>query len=108
MVIGGGPIGVELGQAFAHLGSQVTILDTGKKFLPKESPEVATILQKQLEKEGVQLIFEATPISFPKNNQLKIKHQGKEKLLEFDEVLISIGRELNIDNLDLEKSKNKV
>jgi pyruvate/2-oxoglutarate dehydrogenase complex dihydrolipoamide dehydrogenase (E3) component len=53
LVIGGGPIGAELGQSFQRLGSQVTFLLRGHKFLSKEDPDAGMILKETLESEGV-------------------------------------------------------
>src|SRR5258706_1954712 len=55
-VLGGGAIGVELGQAFARLGSKVTVIEAGPRFLPFEEPEAGAALQPHLEAEGVQFV----------------------------------------------------
>lgn len=104
LVIGGGPIGLELGQAFSRLGSNVTIVQQGKYFLPKEDPEISNILCKQLKEEEINFLFEAKPLKFKDAYTLVIEKDGKEKAISFNRVLISIGRELNINNLDLEKA----
>jgi pyruvate/2-oxoglutarate dehydrogenase complex dihydrolipoamide dehydrogenase (E3) component len=59
IVIGGGPIGCELAQAFCRLGVRVTILNRGAQILPKEDPEVAALIRERLEREGVTIITEA-------------------------------------------------
>lgn len=104
VVIGGGPIGIELGQAFSRLGSKVTILERGNQFLPKESKEIANVLLKQLEKEGITVMFNTSTKEFKDEHTLVIEQDGEEKEIEFDEALVSIGRVLNIENLDLEKA----
>ncbi|MAF35413.1 mercuric reductase [Candidatus Woesearchaeota archaeon] len=108
VVVGGGPIGIELGQAFQNLGSQVTVIQRGPTFLPKESEEVARVLQNQLENEGMRFCFESEPVRFEGKNKVVIKNKrGKETTLKFDAVLASIGRQINL-NLDLEKASIKV
>ena len=112
--IGAGPINCELGQAFSRLGSKVTILNTGNRILEKESTEASDILERQFLEEGIKII-----------NNIKIKKIKNKKVfyikdnilenINADAVFVGIGRELNIDNLDLEKagieldaSKNKL
>lgn len=64
VVIGGGPIGCELGQAFARLGSEVTIVDKNEHLLPREDPDAAAILQQQLKDDGVNLRLGASAQKF--------------------------------------------
>jgi pyruvate/2-oxoglutarate dehydrogenase complex dihydrolipoamide dehydrogenase (E3) component len=59
LILGGGYIGLEFGQMFRRFGSRVTILHTGKQFVSREDPEIATELQKALEAEGVQFLLNA-------------------------------------------------
>lgn len=101
VVIGAGTIGIELGQAFLNLGSDVTILEKTNKYLPNESDETQRMLHTKLHEEGMKIIFNATPLSFPSKNLLKYEKDGKDRLIEFDNVLVSIGRELQIDKLKI-------
>ena len=64
LVIGGGPIGIELGQALNRLGSEVTVVQRGPRFLKKEREEVADILLKKLRDEGMNFIFNCEPTKF--------------------------------------------
>lgn len=105
IIIGGGPIGIELGQAFRRLGSEVTIIIRDNKFLPKETPEMAKILLKQLKKEGIVFMFNTTPKQFLTKNSLEVEKAGKKSKIKFDKVLVSIGRQLNIEGLKLDKAK---
>ncbi|HEY7536181.1 MAG TPA: NAD(P)/FAD-dependent oxidoreductase [Thermodesulfobacteriota bacterium] len=105
LVVGGGPIGIELGQAFRQLGSEVTVVEAESKFLPKESPEIAEILRCHMEREGVNFIFNASVNEFTSPNQAIIMTKDKkETSVNFDTVLVSIGREYNLDGLSLEKA----
>ena len=105
VIIGGGPIGMEIGQAFNYLGSEVTIIERGKNFLPKEDPDIAHVLQKQLEKQGVNFLFETETVRFDSSTELVTKNKaGAESTLTFDTVLASIGRVISVDSLNLEKA----
>lgn len=104
-IIGGGPIGLEIGQAFARLGSRVTITERGDKFLPKESSDVTGVLYESLKKEGVKVLFNTSPVKFNSGSELICrKKEGTKVKITFDAVLVAIGRELNIDNLDIERA----
>ena len=98
-VIGGGPIGLELGQAFNRFGSKVTVIQRGSKLLPKECKEITGVLLNRLQSEGIQFIFNSEAESIGK----KIKLDDGSRV-SYDQVLISAGRILNIEGLDLEKA----
>lgn len=102
--IGGGPINCELGQAFSRLGSQVTILNSGKRILEKELEEVSGILQKTFSAENI-IVTNNTSILKIADKKVWYTVAGSEEIVfvEADAVFVGIGRELNIDNLDLEK-----
>lgn len=104
VIVGAGPIGAELGQAFANLGSKVTLLNRSDIFLKKEDQEIAKILQTKLEQDGVQILENAKPVEFSSPTQLIIEHNKVKKKITFDAILSSIGRDLNIENLGLEKA----
>lgn len=104
LVIWWWPIWVELSQAFARLGSEVTIVVKWDCLLPKEDAEYSKILVKQLEKENIKIIFHWKTIEFTNSNEILVEQNGEKIFLEFDEILVSIGRELNIHNLDLDKA----
>jgi pyruvate/2-oxoglutarate dehydrogenase complex dihydrolipoamide dehydrogenase (E3) component len=104
LVIGGGPIGIELAQAFARLGSQVIVVHNKTHILDKESPEITHILQKRLTNEGIRFYLQAEALSFTNGTTLAIGHENKQAELAFDAVLVAAGRELNIESLQLEKA----
>lgn len=106
LVIGGGPIGTELGQAFKFLGSEVTIVHRGEKGLGKERDDIARILHKKLEKDGIQFYLNSEIKEFvsKKKAVLYDNKNKKESFVEFDAVLVAIGRELNVENLGIEKA----
>ncbi len=103
LVIGGGPIGVELGQAFSHLGSRVTIVTPENRLLPREDEQVSAVLEQTLRNEGVVLGINETVVAFEDGTTLitKNNHSGAESQFEFDAVLVAIGRQLNTEELNL-------
>ncbi len=102
LVIGAGPIGMELSQAFARLGSQVTVVGSSDRILEKELPEVCTILQTQLENEGITFKLNAKVTSFLHSTSAQIDYtSGQKENLDFDAVLLGIGRTFHWDELNL-------
>jgi len=101
LVIGGGPIGIELGQAFLGLGSKVCIIQNGPMFLPKEDPEIARVLYNKLLDEGMEIHFNTKPVEFTGSNTVKL---DSGKIIEFSNILISIGRELSFESLNPDKA----
>lgn len=104
LVIGGGPIGCELAQAFKRLGSDVTMV-IRNQLLPKEDADVVAEVRAQLERDGIALLTDHKPLSFGSNEQgdyLMVKHGDQEKTLQFDKVLVAAGRQANTENIGLE------
>jgi len=106
LVIGAGPIGIELGQAFRHLGSEVTIMTNDAKILPREDSTLASILYERLKEDGVVFHFGKNTLRFEKGDTLVVEDSTTKtaEKLYFDAVLVSIGRILNTDGLELEKA----
>lgn len=103
LVIGGGPIGCELAQAFAMLGSQVTILE-GAAILPKDDAECVDIVRQSLEKTGV-TIYENTKITEITNgNTVKFIKNGIAGEVSGSHVLVATGRRACFKDLNLEKA----
>jgi pyruvate/2-oxoglutarate dehydrogenase complex dihydrolipoamide dehydrogenase (E3) component len=102
LVLGAGPIGIELAQALLHLGSQVTVVDPGNQILGKEDSEMANILQTQLESLGMQFHLGNKLDMFTGPTEARvINAKGATRTLEFDAVFVAIGRVLNTDGLGL-------
>ncbi|NBV77251.1 NAD(P)/FAD-dependent oxidoreductase [bacterium] len=101
--VGGGPISIELGQAFSFLGSEVTIVHSGSRILEKEAPEVSVFMEKQLREQGVSFVFDAKPLKV-EGGDMAIQTKNGEKRIHCDAVFVGIGRVLNTENLDLEKA----
>ncbi|NBD74193.1 FAD-dependent oxidoreductase [Patescibacteria group bacterium] len=102
VVIGGGPIGVELGQAFAMLGSEVSIVSRDTRLLPREDEEVSAQLQEQLEERGVHLYFGSTPKEFQGRTRLIVALPGgAEHQIGYDACLLAIGRVHDFAGMEL-------
>ena len=108
IVIGGGPIGCELAQAFARLGSQVSLVSDVPRLLPREDADVAALLEKQFRSEGIELILGAKVERAEKSGVGKIliidrgdSGQGKQTVVG-DEILLAVGRTPNVEGLNLE------
>lgn len=102
LVVGGGPIGIELGQAFQRLGSHVTVVQRGDRFLAKERKDISDILLERLKKEGMRFMFDAEPRRFEGRDTAIISAGGAGQKVRFDTVLTSIGRELDFSSLQVE------
>ncbi len=109
LVIGAGPIGVEMAQAFARFGSQVTLFETMHGILPREDKDASAIVQKSLEKDGGNFFccVEIEGVE-RRNNETHVRFKSKhgtwgEKI--FDAVLVGVGRAPNTEGLGLEKAQ---
>jgi pyruvate/2-oxoglutarate dehydrogenase complex dihydrolipoamide dehydrogenase (E3) component len=105
VVIGAGPLGCELAQAFRRLGSEVTLVSRGSRFLPREDPEAADILKRRFEEERIQFVLGARVLRVDCAGGLKTvvvdRGRGQENIAG-DEILLGIGRAPNIERLNLQ------
>jgi len=102
LVIGAGPIGVEMASAFADLGSQVVIVDTGARLLPREDADVVAILSARLAARGVRYLGEVTLESFLDSTTAQFRTiTGTTHTETFDTVLVAIGRVPNTESLNV-------
>jgi pyruvate/2-oxoglutarate dehydrogenase complex dihydrolipoamide dehydrogenase (E3) component len=105
-VIGGGPIGCELAQAFQRLGSQVTLVHTGSHLLNKEDADAAEIVQDAILRDGVHLALSARLLAVEKRGAEKVLRyaDAADKTYEIlvDEILVAVGRTPNVEGLGLE------
>ncbi|HEY9736218.1 MAG TPA: FAD-dependent oxidoreductase, partial [Trichocoleus sp.] len=106
-VIGAGPIGVELGQSFARLGTDVTIIASRDTILPKEDPEAARVVQRQLVAEGVRILTGSRAERVTVSNGKKQVWVGDEAIT-VDEILLSAGQVPNVEQLNLQAAGVKV
>lgn len=106
-IIGGGPIGCELAQAFARFGSRVTLIQRGRQLLRREDADVAAILQAALVRDGVDLHLDTKILRVATNRQEKILHlerDGTVMDVTVDAILVGVGRAANVEGLGLEQA----
>ncbi len=107
LVIGGGPLGCELAQAFSHFGSQVIIVQNMPLFLPKEERDAAQLLSDAFARDGIEVRLNTLVTA--------VRTQGEEKIVEMlsddyhstvtvDAILTGVGRVPNTEELDLDKA----
>ncbi len=104
-VIGGGPIGCEMAQAFRRLGSHVSLIDMADHILSREDADAAAIVQDAFRKDGVDLVLSAKIKSVRREGEKRIvvvEHEGAEREIRSDQLLLSVGRAPNIEGLNLE------
>lgn len=102
LVVGAGPIGMELAQAFGRLGSAVTVVGSENRILDKELPDVSELLQKRLEQEGITFKLGRKVTAFPDVNTAEVTDEnGQTATIPFDVVLVAIGRTFQYDALKL-------
>ena len=102
LVIGGGPIGMEMAQAHIRLGSKVTVIE-GQKALGKDDPEAAAIVLEKLRAEGVEIIEGAAAEEITQADDGQISVKTPEGTFTGSHLLMAVGRKVNIDKLDLDK-----
>jgi pyruvate/2-oxoglutarate dehydrogenase complex dihydrolipoamide dehydrogenase (E3) component/uncharacterized membrane protein YdjX (TVP38/TMEM64 family) len=106
LVLGGGPIGCELAQAFARLGAQVVQLEMGPRLLPREDDEVAALVARRFVAEGVDLRLGHRALRFERvagEQQLVAEHDGREVRIAFDGLLVAVGRAARLQGFGLEE-----
>jgi dihydrolipoamide dehydrogenase len=106
VVLGGGPIGCELAQSFARLGSEVTQVEMLPRLLIREDAEVSEAVMAKFRLEGVNVLVGHTAKGFIIEQGEKIllaEHDGKELRIPFDQLLVAIGRVANIQGYGLEQ-----
>lgn len=104
-VVGGGPVGVEMAQSFARLGSEVVVIQGPDHLLPKEEPEVSSLIAQVLAKDGVRIELGARMEGVSSSGAKKVvrARRGDAMLsIEADEILIALGRAPNLEGLNLE------
>ncbi len=102
VVLGGGPIGVELAQAFARLGSQVSIVERLPHLLPQEDPELSDALREVLIAEGIRVHTETSAERVRTTGDTRVIECSGGLHLEAEQILIAVGRRPSLDGLNLE------
>ena len=96
-VLGGGAIGVELGQAFARLGSKVTVIEAGPRFLGLEEPEAGAALRPHLEADGITLMIGDPCVAVEKQSAAVVVHLKSGAVVSADRLLVATGRRPNVE-----------
>jgi dihydrolipoamide dehydrogenase len=105
LVLGGGPIGCELAQAFARFGSAVTQVEMAPRLMLREDADVSSIVEERFRSEGIQVLTSHKALAFESNGTEKVlvcEHAGSTKRLAYDVVLLALGRSANVAGYGLE------
>jgi len=106
LVLGGGPIGCELAQSFARFGSHVTVVEMLPKLMIREDAEVSSMVAERFAHEGINAMVGHKAKEFIVQNGVQrmiAEHQGKDVSVEFDQVLVAVGRAANTSGFGLEE-----
>ena len=106
VVLGGGPIGSELSQAFARLGSQVTQVEMSPRLLMREDNEVSELVRRNLEADGVRVLLDTKALRCETSDTLKfliVERDGTTEQLPFDVLICAVGRAPRISGFGLEE-----
>jgi pyruvate/2-oxoglutarate dehydrogenase complex dihydrolipoamide dehydrogenase (E3) component len=101
LVMGAGPIGMEMGQAHARLGAQVTII--GEQIMPRDEPEAVEVIQAVFQSEGIQFIQTRATAARSEGDEVILTLQNGQEV-RGDMLLVAAGRAPNVESLDLEKA----
>lgn len=107
VILGGGPQGCELGQAFARLGSRVTIIQRAERLLPREDPEVSLAITSALQAEGIHVLTCSHVIRVciqGGQRTLTVQQGEQERSLSVEAILLAVGRQPNIEGLQLARA----
>ncbi|MCG8608491.1 FAD-dependent oxidoreductase [bacterium] len=107
VILGSGPIGVEMAQAFRLLGSKVTVIALDERILIRDEPKCTVLIRDRLESEGVSFNLGQTIHSIKKNGHYELQAgplSGPDKTLHCDAILVAVGRTPNLESLNLEKA----
>lgn len=105
IVLGGGPIGCELAQCFVRLGSNVTQIEMGARLMMREDEDVSAYVRTVLEREGVTVLASHKAIRVecsPNSKTLVLESEGHARRLEFDSLLVAVGRQARLKGYGLE------
>ena len=106
LILGGGPIGCELSQAFQRLGSQVTQVEMADRLMGPEDNDTASLLSERLSAEGIDIKLNHKALRFEQHDGESVliaEHDGQETQLPFEKVIIALGRQPNISGFGLEE-----
>jgi len=104
VIIGAGPIGCEMAQAFARFGSRVTLLEAGPHILGREDADAAKRIEAALIRDGVEIRCSAGIKSVARRGDEKVIELGNEQSIHADAILVGVGRAPNVVGLGLDKA----
>jgi pyruvate/2-oxoglutarate dehydrogenase complex dihydrolipoamide dehydrogenase (E3) component len=107
IVIGAGPIGCEMAQAFRRLGSQVTVVGLDARLLPREDADASAVLAEKFTREGIRAALSARVLRVEQRSGQKVvvfERDGKQEEVAGDEILVAIGRAPNVEGLGLDSA----
>lgn len=106
IVIGAGPVGCEMAQAFRRFGSEVSLVSRGPRLLRREDPDAADVLSRQFEREGIRMVLDAKILRIERRGESKVvAYEGPSpggEMIVGDEILVAVGRAPNLEGLELE------
>ncbi|MEO6974373.1 MAG: FAD-dependent oxidoreductase [Gallionella sp.] len=106
VVLGGGPIGCELAQSFARLGSQVTQIEMAPRIMIREDVEISELAKVSLSADGVEVLTDHKAIRCEKEGEHKfivVEHEGQTRRIEFDALICAVGRSARLKGFGLEE-----
>jgi pyruvate/2-oxoglutarate dehydrogenase complex dihydrolipoamide dehydrogenase (E3) component len=103
VILGGGPIGCELAQAFQRLGSKVTIVEMADRLLLKEDADAAALVTARLQSEGVHVHTAHRALRFASGKTLVVAGPQGEKSIAYDDIIIAVGRKPRVSGFGLEE-----
>ena len=104
VVLGGGPIGCELAQAFARLGSQVTQIEMAPRLMLREDPEVAELVSSALRADGVTVLTGHKSTGCGRDNGetwIEVEKDGATTRIPFDRIIVAVGRSARLEGFGL-------
>jgi len=105
VVLGGGPIGCELAQAFRRLGARVTVIHSHRRLLHREDPDATAVLESVFQAEGIRILTDARlerVESSPSNHRLQVRRGATAEVIDADALLVAAGRVPNVEGLGLD------
>jgi pyruvate/2-oxoglutarate dehydrogenase complex dihydrolipoamide dehydrogenase (E3) component/uncharacterized membrane protein YdjX (TVP38/TMEM64 family) len=101
-IVGGGPIGTEMAQAFARLGAKVSQIEHGPRLLPKEDEDASALVEAVLREEGVEILTGHSAVRV-EGKTLIAGAEGAERAIPFDEIVVAVGRKARLTGYGLEE-----
>jgi pyruvate/2-oxoglutarate dehydrogenase complex dihydrolipoamide dehydrogenase (E3) component len=108
VVLGGGPVGVELAQFFHRMGSRVTVLERHGRLLAKLAPEAGRLLRERFEDEGIEVRTEVEVAGVESASAGLVVHLGRREPVTASRLLVAVGRTPNVDGLGLEQLRLEI